>query len=278
MYGGVSFGRTVRSLASGGLGVILLVGGAGCLGENGEAGSEDDVTSVTSAFTATFRGHTYIFSDNAVNWSNAQVSCAQQGMHLASIHDIDENAFVFQTEQNLGGGSWWLGYTDRISEGSWAWADGMGQGFVNWQGGEPNNATDEDCLMHLSAWGGKWNDDQCGKAYRFVCESGGVETPLAPFWLQVSNTNSDTVNYVQFAVDLTFNHLATIGTCSSNTGDTYLRLMRPNGTQLVENDDACGPSGLQSQLSVSVPQSGTYVIRGGCYANSSCGGVVSVVK
>jgi hypothetical protein len=157
----------------------------------------------------------------------------------------------------------------------------MGQGYVNWNNGEPNNSGDEDCLMHASQWGGKWNDSNCNNSFKFVCESGGVESPLAPFWLNISNTNSDQQNYVQFAIDLTFQHLATIGTCNAqDTGDTYLRLMRPNGTQLVENDDAagCGPIGRESQFSISVPATGTYVLRGGCYSNTACSGIVSVVK
>src|SRR5262245_64293685 len=116
------------SLASGGLGVLLLFGGPGCVSEYGQGGSADEVTTVTSALTTTGpNGHTYVFSNNTASWVNAQASCAQQGLHLASIRDSSENAWVFQTEQSQGGGSWWLGYNDRASEGTWAWADGMGQ-------------------------------------------------------------------------------------------------------------------------------------------------------
>jgi hypothetical protein len=280
MYlGNSSFGNTARSLAYGGLGLLLLLGGAGCLGADGTVEGDEDVTEVTSAITLTGpTGHTYVFSSNAVTFNAAKTACQSQGLHLVSIHDASENDWVFQQEQKQGGGNWWVGYTDQTTEGLWAWTDGTGQGFVNWNVGEPNSAGDEDCVNHYTGTGGKWNDINCGNSYRFICESGGTETPLAPFWLQISNTNSDTQNYVQFAIDETAGRLLTIGTCGSDTGDTYLRLMNPNNTQLAENDDACGPNGRQSQLSVAVPTTGTYVLRGGCYSNTACGGIVSVTK
>jgi hypothetical protein len=282
MYGGVScFGNTVRSLAAGGLGVLLLLGGAGCVSEMGQGEGEEDVTTVSSALIVVGpNGHTYTFSNNTATWAGAKAACIQAGSHLASIRDDQENSWVYQTELTQGGGSWWLGYTDSANEGSWSWSDGMGQGYVNWNPGEPNNQGDEDCAQHWVNHGGKWNDAGCGGLYHFVCEDGGVEAAIPQeIWIQNSNTNSDTQNYVQFAVDLTINHLATIGTCGvtggSGSGDTYLRLMNPNGTQLAENDDACG---LLSQLSVAVPITGTYVIRGGCFSNTTCSGTVGITK
>jgi len=230
-------------------------------------------------------GHSYFFSTVPTTWSAAEHACAVSTnpgfpYHIVSIRDAAENAWVFQQEQMQmpPGGNWWLGYNDRGSEGTWVWDDHMGQGYVNWNNGEPNNQGDEDCLMHASQIGGKWNDSNCNNQFRYVCENGGVETPLTPFWFQLSNTNNDTQNYAQFAVDLTFGHNANFTTCGTNTGDTYMRVIRPNGSQIAENNDGCGQAMGSSDINFAVPQTGTYVLRGGCGGSSTCSGTPSIFK
>jgi hypothetical protein len=286
MREGVSyFDNRVASLATGGLGVLLLLGGAGCVG----ADADDDITLVTSkAVVATGpNGHTYTFYDNAVSWGAAKDTCTHAtpaGQHLVSIRDATENAWLFQQQQHIGpggpgGGNWWVGYTDGDTEGTWKWNDGMGQGYVNWLPGEPNNANNEDCVVQNLNGGGKWNDINCNNNYRFICETGGPETPVGAFWMNAINTNNDTQNYFQFAIDATVNHSLTVDTCSTAfTQDTYLRLMNPNGTELAANNNACGSTGIQSRIAVSVPTTGTYVIREGCAGSATCNGLVTITN
>lgn len=38
----------------------------------------------------------------------------------------------------------WIGFTDRDTEGVFTWASGEPVSFTNWAPGEPNNAGDED--------------------------------------------------------------------------------------------------------------------------------------
>src|SRR6185295_5797070 len=209
-------------------------GEAGCISEIGQGQGEDDITEVTSALMGP-NGHDYVFIQSPMkNWNDAQAFCAmslfpQGTYHLATIHDDTENDWVFQHEQSSGGGNWWLGYTDAAAEGLWAWADGMGQAYVNWNNGEPNNQGNEDCLMHASQINGKWNDSNCGNAFKFVCENGAVDSQPATLTFGGANTNSDTQNYRQWAFDLNANQAVTLGTCglpgASGVGDTYLRLM-----------------------------------------------------
>src|SRR6185295_12818143 len=125
MRGVSRFRNTVMAVASGGLGLLLLFDGAGCVSEMGQGESEEDVTTVTSGLTAVGpNGHTYVFSNNTAIWASAKAACLQQGLHLASIRDDAENSWVYQQEQTQGGGNWWLGYTDNVTEGLWAWSDG----------------------------------------------------------------------------------------------------------------------------------------------------------
>ena len=62
-------------------------------------------------------------------------------------------------------------------------------------------------------------------------------------------------------------------TCASFTGDTYLRLKGPSGSDVASNDDSCG--GVGSKLTFTATTAGTYQIRAGCYSSTSCSGTVA---
>ncbi len=68
-----------------------------------------------------------------------------------------------------------------------------------------------------------------------------------------------------------------LGTCgvtgASFSGDTYLRLYGPNGTEVASNDDAC--SGQGSNVGYTATTAGSYQIRAGCYSSNSCSGTVA---
>ena len=107
-----------------------------------------------------------------------------------------------------------------------------------------------------------------------------AEVALIPppdfYGYSASNTNSAQQNTVNHSIVLTAGWEITLATCglggSAFTGDTFLRLFGPSGTEVASNDNACG--GLGSRIVYRVPTSGTYQIRGGCYASSSCTGTV----
>ena len=285
-----SFDNKVRSRGFGGLAVLLLLGGAGCIGEGGEDVTAitdttdiSDITEVTSAITGP-SGHDYRFFVTPATWNQARATCASLmgGYHLVTITTPQEDAWLLAQERTFGG-AWWFGYSDQSSEGAWRWSDSTTNGYVNWQPGEPNNQGNEDCGMHNGFTSGKWNDSNCNNSLRFVCEN-GTDTQLTQLsWNGLENTNSATVNYLQFAFDLAFDTGITIGTCEFNFGDrddTYLRLFNPSGVQVAENDDFCGWRGRASQISArgAVFPTGTYVIRAGCYANTKCDGTVQLMR
>jgi len=286
----VCFDRNVVSFGVGGLAALLLASASGCgevddgFSADPPAGEEGEVAHASQALINPNNNHDYLFFLTPSIWINASGICQSRGYHLATINTVTEDTWLVQQEASFGGGAWWFGYTDQTSEGSWGWADGIANGYVNWQPGEPNNQNNEDCGLH-SAFGGptgKWNDSNCNNSFKFICENGPPDVQPTTLIYNLSNTNSATVNYAQFAVDLNFNQGLTIGTCgvagSFGLNDTYLRLVNPNGNQVAENDDACG--GRLSLLSAvgNVSPKGTYVIRGGCYQNTACGGTVAIVK
>jgi hypothetical protein len=93
------------------------------------------------------------------------------GFDLVTIDDSSENTFV---TANIAGDSW-VGLTDRDEysvEGTHVWQSGRSSAFTSWAAGEPNNATDEDCITIITA--GTWNDDVCSKVFAYACEDAGV--------------------------------------------------------------------------------------------------------
>ncbi|MFY0582657.1 trypsin-like peptidase domain-containing protein [Cystobacter fuscus] len=98
------------------------------------------------------------------------------------------------------------------------------------------------------------------------------------FDFSASNTDSAVQNTVNENVTLTAGQVIRLGTCTvsgaAGSGDTYLRLYGPAGTEVAENDDSCDAL---SYLSYIVPAGagGTYQIRAGCFSGDSCGGTVA---
>ncbi|QRK04734.1 PPC domain-containing protein [Archangium violaceum] len=65
--------------------------------------------------------------------------------------------------------------------------------------------------------------------------------------------------------------LGVCGAAAAFSGDTYLRLYGPSGAEVASNDDS---RGLGSQISYTVPTTGTYTLRMGCYNSGNCSGTV----
>jgi hypothetical protein len=92
-----------------------------------------------------------------------------------------------------------------------------------------------------------------------------------------SGTNNATVNTVNYNVGLNAGETFTIGTCglagAASSGDTYLRIYNPFGGEVASNDDACGSA--SSNIVYTVPTTGTYQVRAGCFSNGACSGTLA---
>ncbi len=112
-----------------------------------------------------------------------------------------------------------------------------------------------------------------------VCAAGtcSVTGPTSgSFSYSATNTSSATQNTVNFDIPITAGQTLTIGTCgvagSSGSGDTFLRLFDPSNIQVAANDDACG---VLSSFTFTATTTGTFQVRAGCFASSSCNGTVA---
>lgn len=162
---------------------------------------EDDVCP-TGCFGDTYQGHAYVFCDRppgqnslnnrpARNWQQAMQYCLDRDQVLVSLQTSDESDFVYSGLDELNGsGDIWMGATDQDDEDLWSWALGMsvaswepfyddnsemvvGDAFVDWRSGEPNDQGGEDCgVIEVQDGGGYlWDDRSCTTDFdRFVCE------------------------------------------------------------------------------------------------------------
>ncbi|CAB1313684.1 unnamed protein product, partial [Coregonus sp. 'balchen'] len=71
-------------------------------------------------------------------------------------------------------GMFWIGLTDRETEGSWKWVDGTPLTIQYWKSGEPNNyGSGEDCAERRLIYSNpeqNWNDAPCDQLKLGICE------------------------------------------------------------------------------------------------------------
>ena len=114
-------------------------------------------------------GNYYGLTSTATNWDAAQAEAAALGGNLACISTAEENAFVASLLPASAGGpntAAWIGLF-RTASSPWQWVDGSALNYLNWAGGEPNNALGDEYygMMYGPAWPnwspnpfGGWND------------------------------------------------------------------------------------------------------------------------
>jgi hypothetical protein len=110
-------------------------------------------TPTLNGFTSqnNYNGHSYYRSTGSMTWTDARQACLNMGGHLVTVTSPAENNFIFNLWPNG-----WIGLTDEVSEGTWRWVTNEPFSWSNWNGGEPNNAGNEDYIQFVG--GGKWND------------------------------------------------------------------------------------------------------------------------
>ena len=103
-------------------------------------------------------------------WSNAQATCMALDANLVRIADADENDFLRQLYNDTTGGDWYFaGLSDANDEGDWVWLDGFPTYYSNWDAGQPDHGSNENCL-EVSA--GMWGDTSCGTNSQtgYICQ------------------------------------------------------------------------------------------------------------
>ena len=142
------------------------------------------MTPVASTY---YKGHVYDLYDvqeHPWSWSGAESYCEVLGGHLAAITSAEEQEIVFNLTRQGTSDGYWIGGSDRVTEGVWQWSSGEEFSYTNWQEGQPDNYNEEDYMIFMSTWEGKWNDvseantDIMNNNVKigFVCERLGTHT------------------------------------------------------------------------------------------------------
>ena len=98
----------------------------------------------------------------ATTWEEAQALAQSYGGNLVTINDAAEEAWLKQT---FGTNEFWIGLTDKNTEGTFKWASGEAVNYANWVPGEPNNGGGNSDYVRMnfgnsdSGWG-DYNNDQ----------------------------------------------------------------------------------------------------------------------
>ncbi|KAF4089368.1 hypothetical protein AMELA_G00065540 [Ameiurus melas] len=95
-------------------------------------------------------------------WDYAEQNCVNMGGHLASVHNMQEYAFIqaliLQTTNSSR--TTWTGAADTVKEGVWVWTDGTAFDYTYWAFGQPDDTVgNENCLEMNFA--GAFNDRPC---------------------------------------------------------------------------------------------------------------------
>merc|ERR1712080_221789 len=118
----------------------------------------------------------YLFSEDSKSWTDASGNCELYGGHLWQVDNMLENYCIleYHNVKGLPADYYWHSGNDILSEGVFRQHDGS---HILWQpiwyGDDPQGGTAENCLLvRLSAdsSAGKWWDDPCTIAHRYVCE------------------------------------------------------------------------------------------------------------
>ena len=108
------------------------------------------------------------------NWSQARRDCARQGGRLVILEDAQENLAVGALVRVWQDNPFWIGLSDRDTEGEWKWTNETLLDYPGWGEGEPNDyGNGEDCAHSNWRGDGVWNDSRCGGGDAYVCEFQG---------------------------------------------------------------------------------------------------------
>jgi hypothetical protein len=112
--------------------------------------------------TFTYNGHTYLLTD-FLTWQAAETQAVSLGGHLVTINDAAEETALMTwltTDYSTEALTFWIGYTDQVTEGMFQWINGETSSYTHWSAGEPNDygGNEDYAQMQISGSTVSWND------------------------------------------------------------------------------------------------------------------------
>jgi hypothetical protein len=89
-------------------------------------------------------------------------------MDLASLPASSLGTVLHPTIlQAFPGWSYWTGGSDAAQEGTWRWSAGHPWSYSNWDAGQPQGSSNENCAVVMD--NGKWHDQPCSTGFAALC-------------------------------------------------------------------------------------------------------------
>jgi len=108
----------------------------------------------------------FYFASGPANYLIALTSCIGLGGNLATIENqAEQDALATLTDPDGA----YIGLTDFLNEGTFAWVDGTAMGFTNWYFNAPNNGNDNQHCVWIRP-DDEWDDVRCETERAFVCQ------------------------------------------------------------------------------------------------------------
>ncbi|RMC09017.1 hypothetical protein DUI87_14018 [Hirundo rustica rustica] len=114
----------------------------------------------------------YLMSEGTKRFHEANEDCITKGGTLAIPRNNEETNILrdYGKRSVPGVSEFWLGVTDMVSEGRFVDVNGMALQYFNWDRAQPNGGKRENCVFLSQSSQGKWVDEVCRTAKRYVCE------------------------------------------------------------------------------------------------------------
>ncbi|XP_053335470.1 CD209 antigen-like protein E [Clarias gariepinus] len=114
----------------------------------------------------------FMSTEKKKNWTESRQDCRDKGADLLIINSTEEQEFI---SKQLNSSVYWIGLSDRDTEGEWKWVDGTTLTTEFWGSGEPSNSSggkDEDCVeIYFYSNRYIWNDNKCSESLHWICET-----------------------------------------------------------------------------------------------------------
>ncbi|NWU03690.1 CLC3A protein, partial [Urocynchramus pylzowi] len=114
----------------------------------------------------------YLMSEGTKHFHEANEDCIAKGGTLAIPRNNEETNILrdYGKKSVPSASEFWLGVTDMVQEGRFVDVNGMALQYSNWDRAQPNGGKRENCVFLAQSSQGKWADEVCRTAKRYVCE------------------------------------------------------------------------------------------------------------
>ncbi|CAD6993670.1 lithostathine [Ceratitis capitata] len=128
----------------------------------------------TYPFTKIGKKYYYVTVGQKMNWFEAVHFCRSYNSDLAMIESRSEMQALnwYLMENDYDSYYFWSSYHDQATEGKFvAISTGRLMAYQNWNFGEPNNDSNEDCVdLKATRSGMRMNDNKCNAQLYPICE------------------------------------------------------------------------------------------------------------